>query len=299
MRPCGLCFQGFQRRSPDCSFHLCGEALVQNGGGFVTSELLPDPSQPAIFGQSDFQGIKGFACLDRHYLQFLIQILVTDRNVFLTRNAIEEDIGFDFGHGAVTLGGTEACEIELAHLLGLHSLCGQGAQAALETNVNLVLDEGLGNGEGEALGHRGEEMVLGFGLDAATLAGLEIIANALLEIGVALVVAEFFGEVVVQLGKNALLDGLDFDIVSDGFAGELVLGVVRWIDDFELQLLTGLGAAKGVGEGLDGVFAANFDEGVFAPNRFRFDGLGLFGGGVSGAAPVVASGGPAGSGPCR
>ena len=47
-----------------------------------------------------------------------------------------------------------------------------------------------------------------------------VIAHAVLEIGIALVVAEFLCEVVAQLGKNALLDGLDFDIVGDGFAGE-------------------------------------------------------------------------------
>ena len=78
-----------------------------------------------------------------------------------------------------------------------------------------------GTGKVKLLSHRGEEVVLGFGLDAAALAGFKVIANALLEIGVALVVAEFLGEVVVELGKNALLDGLDFDIVGDGFAGEL------------------------------------------------------------------------------
>ena len=70
-------------------------------------------------------------------------------------------------------------------------------------------------------------MVLGFGFDAAALAGFEVIANALLEIGIAFVVAELFGKIVVELGKNALLDGLDFDIVGDGFAGQLGLSVVR------------------------------------------------------------------------
>ena len=60
----------------------------------------------------------------------------------------------------------------------------------------------------------------------------------------------------------------------------LVLGVVGWIDDFELELLAGLGAAQGVGECLDGVFAANFDEGVFAADGFRVGWLGFgFGGG--------------------
>ena len=39
------------------------------------------------------------------------------------------------------------------------------------------------------------------------------------------------------------------------------------------QLLARLGATEGVGKGLDRVFAANFDQGVFAPNRFRLGGL--------------------------
>ena len=72
-----------------------------------------------------------------------------------------------------------------------------------------------------------------------------------LEIGIGLVVAEFLGEVVVQLGENALFDGLDFNVVGHGFAGELGFGVVGRIDHFELQLLAGLGAAQGVGEGFD------------------------------------------------
>ena len=200
-----------------------------------------------------------------------------DGYVFFTGDAVEEDVRFDFGDGAVTLGCAEAGEVELAHLFGLHSLCGEGAQATLEARVDLVLDERLGNREGETLGHRGEEMVLGFGFDAAALAGFEVIANALLEIGIALVVAELFGEIVVELGKNALLDGLDFDIVGDGFAGQLGLSVVRRIDDFELELLAGLGAAEGVSESLNRVFAADFDQRVFAADRFRLGGLG-FGG---------------------
>ena len=60
----------------------------------------------------------------------------------------------------------------------------------------------------------------------------------------ALVVAQLLGKVVVQLGQRALLDGLDFDFVGHGLAGQLGLGVIGRIDDLGLQFLAGLGAAQ-------------------------------------------------------
>ncbi len=87
-------------------------------------------------------------------------------------------IGFDLGHGAVPLGGAQAGEVQLAHLLGLHSLCRQRAQAALQARVDLLLHQRLGNRERELLSQRGKEPVLGFGFHAAPLAVGQVLAHA-------------------------------------------------------------------------------------------------------------------------
>ena len=149
-----------------------------------------------------------------------------------------------FGQGAVPLCGAQAGEVELAHLLGLHSLGRQGAQAAFQARVHLVLHQRLGNRESEPFGERGKEPVFGFSLHVAALAVGEVLANAGLELGIAFVMAELLGEVVVQLGQRALLDGLDFDVVGDCFAGELGLGIVGGINDLDLEFLAGLCAAQ-------------------------------------------------------
>src|SRR6202044_193337 len=78
------------------------------------------------------------------------------------------------------------------------------------------------------------------------------------------------GEVVVQFGQEAFLDGLYLHLISDGLAGELLLGVVRRVDDLSLQFLAGLGSAQSVRERFDGGLATDFDEGVLTGDGFRW-----------------------------
>ena len=106
----------------------------------------------------------------------------------------------------------------------------------------------------------GEEGFADFLLGLALLGGQQVLADAGFEGGEVFVVAEFVGEFVVQLGQVALLDGLDFEVVGDGLAGELGFGVVGGVDGFDLELLADLGAAESFGEGGEGFGAADFDE---------------------------------------
>ena len=112
-----------------------------------------------------------------------------------------------------------------------------------------------------------KELVLGFGFDVALLAIGEILADAVLESRVVFVVAQLLGEVVIQLGQDALLDCLHLHFVGNGLAGKLLFGIVGRIDDLGLQFLAGLCSAQRVRECLDRGFAADLDERVLALNR--------------------------------
>ncbi len=96
------------------------------------------------------------------------------------------------------------------------------------------------------------------------------------------------GELVVQFGHGAFLDGLDGDVVGDGLACELGLGVVGRIDDFGLQFLAGFGAAQDVGESLHRILAADLDQSVLALNgAWCFSVVGRHLAGVGDLGPVA------------
>ena len=105
-------------------------------------------------------------------------------------DAIQQDVRLHLGHGAVALGGAQAGEVQLAHLLGVHALGRQGAQAALQARVDLLLHQRLGHRKRVALSQRGEEPVLGLALHAAALAAGHVLADAGLQLRHALVLAQ-------------------------------------------------------------------------------------------------------------
>src|ERR1019366_97962 len=67
---------------------------------------------------------------------------------------------------------------------------------------------------------RRKEPALGVAFHAAALAVGHVLADAGFQVGKALIGAEFFGKVVVQLGQGPLLDGLHFHVVGHGLAGQ-------------------------------------------------------------------------------
>src|SRR5208337_623178 len=147
----------------------------------------------AFFGQSHFQGIERLAGLNRRDLQFLVHFFFADGNVFFSGNAVEKDVGFHFGQRTVTLCGAQPRKIQFAHLLGLHALRRERAQSAFQTRVNLVLHQRFRNRERELLTQRRKQPIPGFRLDTAALAVLHVLADALLQVGVVLVVPELLG----------------------------------------------------------------------------------------------------------
>ena len=78
----------------------------------------------------------------------------------------------------VALGGTEAGEVEFAHHVSVHPLLRQCAESAIGAGVYLLLDQRLGNWEGEFLIECGAESFAYFLLGAALLAGEQMFANA-------------------------------------------------------------------------------------------------------------------------
>jgi hypothetical protein len=90
---------------------------------------------------------------------------------------------FHLGHGAVALGGAQAGEVKLAHLLRIHSLGCKGAQSALEPCVDLILHHRFGNRERILLGEGGHEMVFGLGGHAALFAVGHVLAHPIFELG--------------------------------------------------------------------------------------------------------------------
>ena len=155
-------------------------AAVRTAGDAVFSRLhlFPDSGQSAVLRQTRPQRLNRLAGLQSGQLQFAVQFLVADADVFLSGDAVQQDVGLHLGHGAVALGGAQAAKVQLAHLLGVHALGRQGAQAALQARVNLLLHQRLGNRKGEALDERGKEPVLGLAFHAAALAAGHVFADA-------------------------------------------------------------------------------------------------------------------------
>ena len=223
---------------------LGGQPFVQQICGLFAPHLFPDSSQPAVLRQTlarvstGSRDCRAAICTSWSNSSSLTVMPSASAIRSSSRN------GLDLGDGAVALGGAQAGKVQLAHLLGVHALRRQGAQAALQARVNLLLHQRLGNREGELLGQRGKQPVLGFAFNAAALAVGHVLANAVFQLGQSLVVAHFLGEVVVQLGHGALLDRLHRHVVGDRLAGQLGLGVIGGIDDLGLQFLPGFGAAQ-------------------------------------------------------
>ena len=105
---------------------------------------------------------------------------------------------------------------------------GERAKSAIEAGVDLLLNQRFGNDELEALDESIDQRVFGGVLELAALLRAGLFAQSRLEGIDGLEVSELFGEFVVEFGKDLALDGLDFDLVGDGFTGEpLFVEVLR------------------------------------------------------------------------
>src|ERR1700733_12118596 len=102
----------------------------------------------------------------------------------------------------------------------------------------------------------------------------------------ALVLSQFLGKIVAQLGNGALFDGFDRHFIGNRLARQFRFRIIGRVDDFCFQLLTRLGAAQNRIEGFYGVLAANFDERILPGDRRRI-GLALNLAGVGDLRPVA------------
>ena len=67
------------------------------------ADLFPNSSQPAVLGQTRPQRFHRLAGLQGRQLQFAVQLLVADADVFLSGDAVQQKIGLHLGNGAVAL----------------------------------------------------------------------------------------------------------------------------------------------------------------------------------------------------
>src|ERR1700722_3474991 len=221
------------------------------------------------------QSVEWLARLQRENFQLAIYFCVRNLNFFLVRNAVKQQRTLHFIDGRIMLRLAQTVEVELAHVFRTHALLRQGAQTAIEAGIHLLLHERLRNGELILCDQCLDNFVPRLAFKLAFLVACKMILQLLLEVFDAFVFAELFGEFVGQLRLNLLLDGLDFDIVGDGFAGETALAEIFWIADFEFELLAGLRSAQRFIEGRQRVLAANFDHDIVTGNGLLL-GFGCF-----------------------
>src|SRR5271165_5182432 len=107
------------------SAELSRQTFVQQTCSFLAFKLFPESSQSAVLRQSHFQVIQCFPRLQGSHLQFVVQFLITDADLFLIRNAVQQDGGFYLCNRAISLCSPQPVEVQFAHLVGLHALCRQ------------------------------------------------------------------------------------------------------------------------------------------------------------------------------
>ena len=222
----------------------------------------------AVFCEASAQGVERFAHLHGEQLEFAVEFGIRDGEIFKRGDLVEDERALDLAEGGVALGGAQAVEVERAHLLLCHALLGERAEATVEACFDLLLDEGFGHGEGVFAGEGFKDPVLGRGLGLALLVGGEVLAELDFELVHGLVLAELPGKFIVHFGRVLVLDALDFDVIGDGLAGEAGFPEIGRVGDFELEFLAGFGAAQGVVEGRQGVFAADLKRYVLGGDGF-------------------------------
>ena len=158
--------------------------------------------------------------------------------------AVEQNGGFNLLHGLIALGVAQLRKVELTHGIGRHALLRECAQAAFEACIDLLLHERFGQREAVLRQHVVEHLLLRATGEGLSLAAADALAELGFKLRPALVGAELLGELVVALGEILMLDGLDRDVVADGFAGEAGVAEVSGVDDFQCEFLADLGAAK-------------------------------------------------------
>src|SRR5215469_3232728 len=115
-------------------------------------------------------------------MQFPIQFLICYRDVFCSRDSVEQDGSPDLSQGAIALRCAKAAKIQLAHLFGVHSLRSECTQSALKPRIDLFLYQGLGDRKLKALIEGREKLVLGLGFYTAALAIGHVLTNANFEL---------------------------------------------------------------------------------------------------------------------
>ena len=77
---------------------------------------------------------------------------------------------------------------------------------------------------------------------------------------------EMFNQMVTIFEKMCIRDS----IVGNGLPSQLLFAIVSRIDHFSLQFLASFGSAEGGRESFHGVFAANFNQRIFAGHGCGF-----------------------------
>ena len=165
-------------------------------------------------------------------------------------------------YGLISLACTQAVEIHLLHVFGLHALGCEGAQSAVETNIDLVLDQRFGDFEVVALDQFRNQFVFGFAFGGVFLLGFHAFADSFSDVVEISEFSQLFRELVIQFRQGLLLNGFYSDGVDECLAGEALIGEVLRIRHIESAFIARRDASQVFGELGHGAFAADLDQDV-------------------------------------
>ncbi len=148
------------------------ELLEESAARLFATHLIAQTLHGAVVGEALAQGLDGLTGLQGKHEQLALQVLLGDLDIFARGDAIQDERCFDLTDGLIPLCFAKAREVELTHGFGGHALLRQGAQAAFQASIDLLLHKGLRNRELELLHKVFQHLVAGLCFERILLAGL-------------------------------------------------------------------------------------------------------------------------------
>src|SRR5581483_498387 len=239
----GLDRGGQSRPIPARRRPASGGAAVEQVQGFVVAEAAAHALERAFPGQASTHAFDRLARLFGQRLHLALDFLVGDLDVLALGDAVQQERSLDLAHGGIALAGAQAGEVHALHVLGSHALRGEGAQAALQAEVNLSFYERFRNLEIVPPDQLVQDLLFALALRSDLLATADVLAK----LGTNLLHAsdaEFLRPRVVQFGQLLALDRLDLHGIIEALAGEALIGEIGRVLNVEGALFTGTGAAQ-------------------------------------------------------
>src|SRR5260370_26986588 len=176
-----------------CGYRLDPGILREPIESLITPQLSFHPIEGSLLCQTSAHRFRRFATMPGKVLEFLVNLLLRDFDIFGGRDAVHDQLRLDVIRGAFLLPPSQSYPVEVDRAR-VDALRRQRAHHPLQPHVHLMLDQGLGNGEVVKFHEGGEDFLVQqlFVLVIALM--LEVFTNLLLQLIERRHIANVFGK---------------------------------------------------------------------------------------------------------